>query len=644
MSAAPPAATYVRWSGLDKESPAAWAPAAITLAVFAVVGVAVLDDYGVQSDELPQREIGLAAIEYVLGDAAALRADRYLFPHERYYGAAFEAPLVLVERLLGLTDSRAVFLSRRLLTHLFFLTGGFFCYLLAFRLFGDRRLALFALLLFLLHPRLYAHSFFNTKDIPFLTLFMIALYLLERAFRRGTAAAFAACGVSVGVLINVRVMGVMLFAAAVGLRALDLALARGRTQRRRALATAGAFVLAAAGTLYAVSPWLWLDPLAIVDAFATLAVAPSRVVTLFQGEPVRWPGIPPHYLPTWMAITTPPVTLLLCLIGVAAVVRRGIARPGSVAGNTGLRFAWLLVACLALPVAAVAALRSNLYDGWRQMYFLYAPACLLAVYGLRALLAAARRRHGGRLRHGLLLRRGTFALAAAAALVAMAAAGVRLHPHQQAYFNFLVDRRTPEHLRTRYALSYSHMEYREALEYLLARYPNSALYLQAGNLLHLEHNRAILPAAARRRVIIADEAAAKLVNFYVNTRLRRQPPFGPVIYARRLYRSTIIEVIAVDLALVDEATAGEYRAAYRAAVAGAPLLRSQSGFDLYFDGRTLTWAKESCRSEDIAPRFVVRAVPAAIDDLPPRKPGGGGGGGFWTSTSAATACASTAAA
>ena len=604
-------------------------PAAVTLAVFAVVGVAALDDYGVQSDELPQREIGLAAIEYVLGDAAALRADRYLFPHDRYYGAAFEAPLVLVERLLGLTDSRAMFLSRRLLTHLFFLTGGFFCYLLAFRLFGDRRLALFALLLFLLHPRLYAHSFFNTKDIPFLTLFMIALYLLERAFRRGTAAAFAACGVSVGVLINVRVMGVMLFAAAVGLRAPDLALARGPAQRRRLLATAGAFVLAAAGTLYAVSPWLWRDPLAIVDAFATLAVAPSRVVTLFQGEPVRWPGIPPHYLPTWMAITTPPATLLLCLIGAAAAVRRGIARPGSVAGNTGVRFAWLLIACLALPVAAIAALRPNLYDGWRQMYFLYAPACLLAVYGLRALLAAAPRRRGaglrhGRLRHGRLLRRGTVALAAAA-LVAMAAAGVRLHPYQQAYFNFLVDRRTPEQLRTRYEMSYSHMEYREALEYLLARYPDLTLSLQAGNLLHLEHNRAILPAAARRRVVIAGQAAAKPANFYVNTRFRGQPPFGPVLYARRVYHNTIVEVIAVNLALVDAATAADYRAAYRAAVAGEPLLRSQFGFDLYLDGRTLTWAKESCRPEDTAPPFVVRAVPAAVDDLPPRQRDGRAG-------------------
>ena len=146
-------------------------------------------------------------------------------PH-RFYGVSFEAPLFLAERLLGLADSRAVYLLRHLLTHLFFLTGGFFCWLLALRLFADRRLALFALLLYLLHPRLYAHSFFNSKDVPFLAAFMISLWLVERAFRRDTASAFALCGAGVGVLVDLRVMGLALFAAVPGLRMLDLLLAR----------------------------------------------------------------------------------------------------------------------------------------------------------------------------------------------------------------------------------------------------------------------------------------------------------------------------------------------------------------------------------------------------------------------------------
>ncbi len=568
----------------------------IVLAVFAAVGVAVLDDYGVSVDEDEQRRMGQTAARYVLGDGALLTDA------DRYYGVSFEAPLLLAERLLGLADSRAVYLLRHLLTHLFFLTGGFFCWLLAHRLCADRRLALFALLLYLLHPRLYAHSFFNSKDVPFLATFMIALWLVERAFRRDTAAAFALCGAGVGVLVDLRVMGLALFAAVPGLRALDLLLARDRAGRRRAPVTGAAFVLAAAGTRYAVAPWLWSDPLAVVDAFETLARHPRHLGTLFQGEIVRWPSIPPHYLPTWMAITTPPATLLLALAGAAAVVRRGAVRPRDVLRNTGLRFEWLLLACLTLPPAAVVALNSNLYDGWRQMYFLYAPLCLLAACGLRGLLAAARRPWARR----------AAGVLAAAALAGMAVDVVRLHPHQAAYFNFLVDRWTPERLRARYEMLYWGAERREGLEYLLARHPDETLYVDA-----VSYSRDILPPAARERIVLAGEAG-RPVDFFISSARRPRAPFPPPLdrlYTRRVYGSTVLTVRAVDLSRVDEAAAEHYRAAYRAAAAGEPLFRSPA-FDLHLDGRTLTWVSGSCRPEDTWRTFLLEVVPVDPDDLP----------------------------
>ena len=191
--------------------------AIIALALFAVVGVSVLDDYGIAIDEGAQRSSGIASLDYILGDADALPNDV-----NRFYGVAFELPLIAVERLLRLDDSRSIHLSRRLLTHAFFLAGGFFAWLLTYRLFGSRLVALFAMLIFLLHPRIYAHSFFNTKDVPFLSMFIIALYLIHRAFRRDTLWAFALCGVGVGFLANIRIMGVILIPAALGMLALDV--------------------------------------------------------------------------------------------------------------------------------------------------------------------------------------------------------------------------------------------------------------------------------------------------------------------------------------------------------------------------------------------------------------------------------------
>ena len=339
-------------------------------ALFLLAGVLALDDYGVSVDVHHQIAIGNAALDYLAGGGARA-LDQVISPHDRYYGAAFEAPLVLVERVLGLEDFWDIYLARHFLTHLFFLVGGAFCYLIVHRLFGSKLLALVAMLLFLLHPRIYAHSFYNTKDIPFLVMFMIALYLTHRAFRRDTLGAFLLCGVGVGLLVNLRIMGLVLFAAVLALRALDLPFAGGTEQRKRILLEGGAFALAALLTYYASLPALWTDPIGqFMEAFKVLGSHPIQTINLFRGEWFFAPDGPPlDYIPVWIGITTPPVVLLLAVVGVAGLLWRGARSPRSIRRGTFTHFSFLL---LLLPVASITAIvvnESNIYNGWRQVFF-----------------------------------------------------------------------------------------------------------------------------------------------------------------------------------------------------------------------------------------------------------------------------------
>ena len=414
----------------DKARP--WVAVAAALGLLGALGAAVLDDYGTSIDARLQRHHGHATLELARGDDTAFRERlEPIVPEARYFGAAFEAPLALIERALGQADGREVYLTRHLLTHLAFLVGAGAAALLARRLFGGLWPALFALTAFALHPRLYAHSFFNSKDAPFAALFMVCLCLTERAFRRGTAGAFALLGAGVGVLVNLRVMGALLFGAVLGLRALDVALAPSPAARRHALATGVAFVATAAATLYAVSPHLWPDPSGLLDTFALLSQHPVTVPTLFAGDVVRWPDIPAGYVPTWVAVTTPPALLALCLAGAAAALGRGLVPLAGAVRAAPPRFGLLLVACPALAIAAVVAVNANIYDGWRHLHFLWAPASLLAVGGARWLAGGAGQRRW--------LRRVTVGLAATG-VAAGATQTVLLHPQQWAYFNLLADR------------------------------------------------------------------------------------------------------------------------------------------------------------------------------------------------------------
>ena len=402
----------------------------IALAIFAAVGIAVLDDYGVAHDETTQQRIGAASLDYLLGYEYAIIDDH----SDRYYGVAFEIPLAAVERLFGAENTRAIYLSRHLLTHLFFLAAGFFAWLLAYRLFGNRLVALLAMLIFLLHPRLYAHSFFNSKDLPFLSMFMVALYLVHRAFRRDSVWAFALCGAGVGLLVNIRVMGFMLFPAVLGMLALDAVFAARRggwLGIKSALANAAAFIAAFAAVFYAAWPLLWRDPSELIEAFRVMSRHPVIAVSVFRGERFWHPDIPWDYVPTWALATTPPVALAAAALGIAAIARLCAARWRDTLANSTARFGLLAVACLVLPVAAVIALNSNLYDDWRQMYFLYAPLCVLAAFGLRFAASIPKPR----------LR---FAACAVAALGIAAAAVqmVGLHPYQHEYTHTVTHTRT----------------------------------------------------------------------------------------------------------------------------------------------------------------------------------------------------------
>ena len=565
-----------------------WALPAV-VALFLLVGAFALDDYGAWVDKSYQRAIGNATLDYLAGDGE--RAfEQLLVPHDRYYGAVVEAPLALVERILGLEDSRDVLLGRYLLTHLVSLAGGVFCYLLVLRMFNNRALALVALVLFLLHPRIYAHSFYNSKDVPFLAAFMIALYFTHRAFRRDTLGAFLLCGVGVGLLVNLRIMGVVLFAAVLALRALDLAFARSADGRKRVLLTGGAFALAAALTFHASLPALWTDPIGrFPEMVDTLRSQPVHLQSFFRGELLSFPDAAPwDYVPVWAGITTPPATLLLALAGAVALAWGGLRRPREALRNGPLRFGLLLAALPIATVAGTVILESNFHNDWRHTYFLYAPLLLLAAVGLRWLTTVAR---------GRWPRAGAYALMGAGVTVTIVSM-IRIHPFQDDYFNSLVDRTTPQRLQSLYTVNYWRMSGLHLLNDIIRDHPSGALHLSIGI---MGRHRAMLPAEDRERIVETRDFRSGERNFY-EVHAGECSPLAPIArsWARRIYAATLHCVI-------DPVPRFE-RFRREALASGEPLVRST--YHIHRDGRRLTYVRDGCPVEDTGTRFFLQITPA----------------------------------
>ena len=558
----------------------------IVCALFLLAGLFLVGDYagsGLQAGT--QRRTAQDNLNYILGRADSVDTIIYL---DRGYGVAFELPLLLAEQALTAVNFPAASHSRFLLTHLFFIVSGWFCYRLARRLFDNRLLALAVLLFFLLHPRIYAHSFFNSKDLPFVSMLMIALYLLERAFRRDTPGAFILLGIAVGLLTNLRIMGIMLLPAVLALRGLDWFYAGNGRERKTILLTAGLFILTAGLTLYAVTPYAWANPGDYLLLSLSLAVDhPTVIPQLFMGQLAAAHELP-QYNAVWFSITTPPLLLMLGGIGAAAIALAGLRRPGSVLRNTRRRFMVLLLAAFLLPPAAAALLESHQYEGWRHFYFIFVPFCLLAGIGLHWLIANRARPAGRAVAYSL----------AGVGLALIALQMAQIHPAQSIYFNFLVDRTTPEYLRTQYYMPEVNVRKAAALDYLRELHPDEIVAVR-----EVLRSRLLDPAAEPGSWVEQEFAAADYALFHVRNDAHQDLAFNSLPVGR-LYNNTFLAVKPLKASRMSAAALATYQQLYRQAVAGEPILRA--AYDVYIQDRTLTFVRENCPPGDRERQFFVK--------------------------------------
>jgi len=158
-------------------------------------------------------------------------------------------------------------------------------------------------------------------------------------------------------------------------------------------------------------------------------------------------------VPVWISITTPPLYLLLFVAGVIAIGRRlASAGVGLWKSEAELQDLIFLGMCVA-PIAAVILLHSTLYNGWRQLYFIYPAFLLVALGGFHALWNAAGR-----------VGRPVIATAMAISMAGTAVWMWRAHPLQAVYFNSLAG----TDLKSRFEMDYWSLSEVGALEHVLA--------------------------------------------------------------------------------------------------------------------------------------------------------------------------------
>ncbi len=446
-----------------------------------LIGLIVFDNYGISWDEREQRDIGMHAYDYAFQHENNLKNF-----NNSDYGVAFELPLILEEKALKLDDTRSIYLTRHLTSHLFFLLGAFIFYLLIYYLTNEIFLAVIGYLLLLINPLIYAHSFYNTKDVPFMVMFIISFFLAFLAFKKRGLAYFILLGISTGLLINLRIMGIIIVPILAVFFIADLIFEKGKKKTITSFILYIFFLLLA---LISTWPYLWKSPVVnFIKAFKDMSKFRWDGTILMFGHLVRSTALSWTYIPIWFAITNPITYLIIGIIGLTILLASIVKNPVHFIKNTPDRNQLLYLGIFLGSLLAVIVFHSVLYDGWRQMFYIYPPFILIGIFGLQKLSNIKASRY-------------FMPIIIAVLLIDMSGVTyfmVKSHPFQGVYFNALISKKE-QHLRKNFEMDYWGTSYKQALEFILKNDDSKSINIMVANMPGMD-NLMIIPKKDRARV------------------------------------------------------------------------------------------------------------------------------------------------
>ena len=368
--------------------------------IFLCIGSLIFNDYPVTPDEPLHRINGFISLKYILelfipdslllselGNLPDLNND-----WRKTYGVLFDLPLSSIEILFNLNIQDA-FLLRHFLTFLiFFISTIFFFYLLKNHLKTNNFLSLLGVLILISTPRIFSNSFYNGKDILFLSLIIIATFyslnLLKNFNKKNLFLACLFCAFA----SNIRIMGIYLPV----LTYIFYVFLPDDQKFKNNINFFLYFFLGYFLILYITWPFLWLNP--VENFFSILKESASYPIhwdfeILYFGNYLSPENLPWHYFFIWFLSTTPIIFVFIILFGIFTFLKQYFNFFLKITFDKNLKL-WktsdqmtslFIFLCFFIPIFLVITLNSTLYNGWRHLFFVYPFLIYLAIYGLNVI-------------------------------------------------------------------------------------------------------------------------------------------------------------------------------------------------------------------------------------------------------------------
>ena len=374
----------------------------LLFSIFFLIGASTFKDYGISVDEEWQRFSGFYWLNYILSfipfenfkisvNETMSQIGGFTLPSiegNKPYGVIFDLPVAFLEVLFQIEDSKNYYHLRHFLNFLVFFISSIFFFKLLLNRFSDNYISIIGTLFYILSPRIYGNSFYNNKDIIFLSLLTIALFFcfkvidkinFKNLFLFSLFAAICTCSRILGVFLIIAFLIFYLFSIISNRKYL------------KNLSLVFVFLILYLFFTILFWPYLWSDPINnLAFSFKFFSSFPLHPKMLFNGEYVNSHLLPSHYIFTWIFITTPILYIALFIIGYFQILKRFFLRFINIKENEIYDDFWRSVNekkdlyiffNITIIVAYLISFNTPLYSGWRHIYILNTFIIYISVVG-----------------------------------------------------------------------------------------------------------------------------------------------------------------------------------------------------------------------------------------------------------------------
>ena len=404
------------------------------------IGIISYQDFGIYGDEPMHRSIGLIYYNHIkellfnfnynnlyLSQINQLAKDEYLNLWVQY-PIFFDLITEFFIDIFGIKTTRGIFHLRHLILHLFFFFSLFFFYKVIQERFKNNLFSILGVLLVIASPRIFSESFYNSKDILFLSFTMFNLFFSLKFINSQSTKNLILYSISTGLLINSRIMGLVFPILTFSIIFFDIL--ENKKILIITLKKIAISFLIITFVVFLFWPYMWSNTLEKLIFYLDFVRALDVFTNTYFGEILLSNQTPWHFRFVWIAITIPLVVLLFSIVGFFLLFRIFLIRIINLEKTNKIwlsvkeRYDFYVFLLLVFPLLTILTFTNN-FDGWRYYYYIYPFLVYLLLYLLSEILSKNYKFYK------------FFIFIILINLITSFYWMVKFHPHQYTYFNFI---------------------------------------------------------------------------------------------------------------------------------------------------------------------------------------------------------------